>query len=810
MIRDAGSGGYRGRVGRGPVARYDTVAAPLLCRGVVASSGCERRGLTRSSARAAELARNSGPCRHKCRACGWTHQTVGPLSDDERTAGNAEGVSMTVGRRPTSSREGQLPFAPAPADDHSFTCVPPVTALERDFPSVQISLAAEHESWRKEVHRPASHTHKWWAQRLGSVFRGILAAAVTETAEEAIAAYSAPTRMPGLVVYDCFAGSGTTLVEGAKMGATVVGRDINPVAALVQRQALARWDEGLLDAAFKQVEGACRANIERLHQSDNGEPVLYYFWVASVACPACGDDVELFSNYVFAQHAYPQRYPIARATCPDCHDVVAVDLSKDIAFTCRNDHVTSPLAGPVSGQWMTCREGHRDKVISALAEAPPSYRMYAKLVLTKEDRREYRPINEFDRHLFGKAARLLDEHRQRLVLPTGDLEDGYNTRQAMRWGFLRWEQFFNSRQLYSLGLIGAAIRDLDPSPEREAVAALFSGTLEFNNLFCSYKGEGTGAVRHMFNHHVLKPERTPLEAHPWGTPASSGAFSTLFESRIIRALRYKLSPIELVPSGGVVRRLGGLSAPIGAEVATSWDGLTSGADAYVANGDSANTDLPNESVALIVTDPPFMDNVHYSELADFFHAWLSGIEPFQGYPQLPTTRAVGEVQSTSPEMFEKAIGRVWRECARVLRSDGILAFTFHQARSTGWIALVSALRDAGLVVTAVQPVKGEMTTSVTKSAAAEPSNLDSVVVCRKSSGCIAPPATTPYDAASTAVERLRVLRDAGIAVGAADVTSVVRGSVLALHTDPACATSLAGLAESAERLAEHARTVLGQ
>ena len=38
-------------------------------------------------------------------------------------------------------------------------------------------------------------------------------------------------------------------------------------------------------------------------------------------------------------------------------------------------------------------------------------------------------------------------------------------------------------------------------------------------------------------------------------------------------------------------------------------------------GDSSATGLSARSVDLIVTDPPFFDNVHYSELADFFHAW---------------------------------------------------------------------------------------------------------------------------------------------------------------------------------------------
>ena len=64
----------------------------------------------------------------------------------------------------------------------------------------------------------------------------------------------------------------------------------------------------------------------------------------------------------------------------------------------------------------------------------------------------------------------------------------------------------------TLGWLQAAIRRIEDSPTREMLLMLFSGVLEFNNLFASYKGEGTGAVRHMFSHHILKPERAPIEA----------------------------------------------------------------------------------------------------------------------------------------------------------------------------------------------------------------------------------------------------------------------------------------------------------
>ncbi len=51
--------------------------------------------------------------------------------------------------------------------------IKPNSALECGFPNIEISRISEQESWRKEINRPIYHIHKWWATRLGSVFRGI-------------------------------------------------------------------------------------------------------------------------------------------------------------------------------------------------------------------------------------------------------------------------------------------------------------------------------------------------------------------------------------------------------------------------------------------------------------------------------------------------------------------------------------------------------------------------------------------------------------------------------------------------------------
>src|SRR5262249_9453225 len=152
----------------------------------------------------------------------------------------------------------------------------------------------------------------------------------------------------------------------------------------------------------------------------------------------------------------------------------------------------------------------------------------------------YRPADGFDRALYEEARAELA--KRSAAYPTVPIKPGYNTNQALKYGYSHWHHMFNDRQLLCISMLADRIRAIPDQAEREAFSCLLSGVLEFNNMFASFKGEGTGAVRHMFSHHILKPERTPLEANVWGTPKSSGAFSTLFESRILRAVEYSENP----------------------------------------------------------------------------------------------------------------------------------------------------------------------------------------------------------------------------------------------------------------------------
>jgi putative DNA methylase len=652
------------------------------------------------------------------------------------------GVAATTNTHASTLASDQEPALPFP--EMGIVILPVVAgpkALEdASFPFERISEIAEVESWRKEIYRPIYHIHKWWAQRLGTVFRAILVGAFAPRGSDLLGLLYQPVRIPDATVFDPFMGSGTTIGETLKLGARAVGRDINPVAHFLVRNAMAVHDRSAILRTFDKIKKDVRESLRHFYRTTlpggGKAEVLYYFWVKQVPCPSCSERVDLFSSFIFARHAYPRRHPEAQAVCPNCGGINAVhyDTSRTACACC--DQTFNPKDAPAKGQRARCPSCQHDFSIAKVVredDLPPAHRLYAKLVLTPQGRKVYLPATDEDVQVFNEAETALAARPN--AYPVVAIEPGYNTNQALGYNYRYWHQMFNSRQLLCISLLGARIGEIEDPVLRDLFACLLSGALEFNNMFASYKGEGTGAVRHMFAHHILKPERVPLEANLWGTPKSSGSFSTLFEGRLRRALDYADNPFELEltkqKARTVASKIPGLSEPLGHPIADSFSEFDRGKRVYLSCGNSALTDLPDQSVDAVITDPPFFDNVHYSELADFFHVWQQHILNHGGNRSLGSTRSVDEVQDSQVKAFTDKLGNVFAEAHRVLRDEGLLVFSYHHSRQDGWRSILAAIMQAGFRISAVQPVKSEMSVAMPKNQAKEPIDLDVIMVCRK-------------------------------------------------------------------------------
>lgn len=603
------------------------------------------------------------------------------------------------------------------------------------FPFEHLSLISAYESHRKDIYRPIYHIHKWWAQRLGSVFRGIIIGATIESDKSLIDAFYDSFRRPGVKVFDPFMGSGTTLGEAHKLGCIALGRDINRVAFNNVKISLSKIEKSVIEKEFKNLEETVGKEIKALYSAVDSEgnacEVLYYFWVKVLPCPTCSHDTDLFSSYVFSRNAYVKKNPRTQVYCPECHDIFESTYGEDIE-TCKScSYSFNPSDGPAKKAIAVCSSCHSEFQIAKVAKSqgrPPSHRMYAKLVLRQDGKKEYLRITQDDLDSYNSVSRKLQ--RLQDELPTSTISNGHNTKQVLNYGYTKWVEFFNDRQLFSLLTLSKGINAIVDVKSKETLKLLFTAILDFNNMFASFKGEGTGAVRHMFSHHILKPERTPLEANLWGTPKSSGSFSTLFKTRIGRAIDYQKSPFEVRP-GTVENKIFNLSVPFTKAVSTSWPPKSyESSTMYISCGSSSETKLPDKSVDLVVTDPPFFDNVHYSELADFFHIWQELVFNNEKGGDI-TTRSIKEVQDVDASAFAKKLESVFSECYRILTSKGLMAFTYHHSRKEGWTSLISAVKGSGFNFVQAHPVKSEMSVATPKLQAKSPIDYDIILVCKK-------------------------------------------------------------------------------
>lgn len=652
------------------------------------------------------------------------------------------------------------------------------TALECDFPLVEISQISEQESWRKEINRPIYHIHKWWATRLGSVFRGITLGALSKPGTDVWEQFYNTHNLKGKIVLDPFMGSGTTLGEAVKMGAKAIGCDINPISTFLVRQAFTPVSEAELRAAFIQLEHQVAPEIQHYYQTRDPETgkliqVLYYFWVKIVTTPE-GEVIPLLSRYVFSQNAYPKKKPQAQIVCPNCWGISKdrYDVTELYCPHCK--HKFNPQSGPVAGQYVMAKNGQRYRIKELLPKdgSPPAHRMYAIMALRADGSKVYLPVQNEDLALYEEAKQRLAT--EVLPLPQAPVRPGHNTDQARGYNYTQWREFFNPRQLLCLGLLLREILNINDLAIQEQMLCLFSGTLEFNNMFCSFKGEGTGAVRHMFSNHILKPERAPLENSVWGTPKSSGTFSTLFESRLLRAKHYLNEPFEIkLEHDKHGKRTGSrkiiASYPISVCCVDTWKELSEvNSGLMILNGDSSKLPIPTGTVDAVITDPPYFDFIHYSELSDFFFAWLSPVLS-QRYSWMAreNSSSQGEVQHKDPHMFSLQLAAVFTEAYRVLKDDGVLAFSFHHSRAEGWAAIYEALNKAGLAVVTAHPVHAELRMANPKSATKSPISLDAILVCRKKA--FAPHRTSTFQDVYQVVDAFTArLQAAGLHISTGD------------------------------------------
>lgn len=613
--------------------------------------------------------------------------------------------------------------------------------IERDFPIEEINRLAVREV---NARKPIYLIHKWWARRPGPTFRAIVLASFLD--EKPMRLYYQHVNLKEKlgyepVIFDPFMGGGTTVAEAVRLGAKVIGIDVNPVAWFITKKELEPVNARAFMNTFKILEKAVSGRIKSYYETQcpNGHKsdIMYVFWVRSIRCENCRRDIPLFNSFIIASPS--EGYVVF---CPKCNHVFTTD-DRNVKTECSNPECKYhfiPSEGYVKGKAYKCPHcTYGSEILEAIRKEgkPPQLQMFALEYYCETcDKKGYKSVELDDKTLFEKAKREYEQRKNEIsgnLIPSQEIPDGFNTTQVKNFLYKYWAQLFNERQLLCLSLLLEQILKIEDENLREYFVTVFSNSLNANNMMCKYNMQAS-KLEPLFGHHVLWPPQWPIENNLWGTKYGRGTFRNYIRMAV-RALEYANNPYEVkIDSDGKSKKIKIYGDRISAKTTSDMTDLKNTADAMLLATTSENLRdyLPNESVDAVITDPPYYQNIMYSEISDFFYVWLhlalrDSYKEFQS-PLVDSRReiVVNKAFGKGQDFYINSMKRCFIECKRVLKKDGPLVMTFHHSSPEAWAAVLKALVESGFMVRSTYPIHSE-----TRSGVHPGIQYDSIISCRK-------------------------------------------------------------------------------
>lgn len=558
--------------------------------------------------------------------------------------------------------------------------------------------------------------------------------------------YSDSDFLDGLTVMDPFVGGGTTLMEATRFGATVVGMDIDPVPATISRFQLNAAEITRLEDELSDLQTAVGDDLARYHRTvdadGNDREVLYHFWVQVTDCHSCGEELEIHPRFQLARDTSEDNQI---AFCRHCHAVQKLALDREILVCDRCDRRTYIHAGTLRDGTVHCLACGADEELAENSERRdrlPTWRLFAQQYLERHGdgprqvSRRYKATTEEDRERYRAAEQALqgiDEDLQNIPERAIPVEGRSDARPVLH-GFTKYRDLFNSRQLLHLHKLAGAIRGCPDPDRRLALSLAFSEHLTTNCMLVGYafSYERTSPL---FSYQAFRHITRPVEVNPWLRRIGRGTYPNAV-LKLDRACDASRTPADLSRDGGKVT----------SEQAVGVDGSISNNLGDVPGNSVIATcsaeriaDLPRASVDLVVTDPPYGDNINYSELSDFYLAWHQVLDiappPYddpERHAPLQMNLAADGRQEDTLAPYRDVLGTVFRETERVLTPGGILIFTFQHSDPNTWLALGGAMAQSDFRVTNVVPLLGNGMSGLRSDAGRI--KWDATMICRTTAG----------------------------------------------------------------------------
>lgn len=533
-------------------------------------------------------------------------------------------------------------------------------------------------------------------------------------------------------VLDPFAGGGSIPLEAQRLGLEARASDLNPVAVLINKalieippsfagrapvfpgvddgtrtwpgahglaEDVRRYGQWMREEAWKRIGHLYpRAELP----DGTTATVIAWIWARTVTCPnpACGIETPLVSKWWLGKKKGKEAY------------IVPTVVGDHVEYSIGHDPAEAPTKdGTVNRNGARCLacETHID--FGYLRSEAQEGRMGAELTAVVAEGHNSRTYLGPDGDHVAASLQAVPSS-----VPVGDLPESALGFRVQAYGMLKYSDLFTARQLTALttfsDLVGEArdrvLRDaLDADMEEgDRLEAGGTGAAAYADAVATYLGMAVDriasvncslarwnaatskeSVTDVFSRQALPMVWDYAEGNPfqWG-PANLGW-----------SIAWVTDALERVPAQGKVVAL---------------------------QADASSRDYTN---AVISTDPPYYDNIGYSDLSDFFYVWLR--RSLKGiHPSLFSTMLVPKAEELvanpyrhggkdgAKDFFEDGFRAVFARARQGANPDYPMTvyYAFKQSEttadgrtSTGWSTILEGMIGAGWTITATWPMRSE-------------------------------------------------------------------------------------------------------
>lgn len=540
-------------------------------------------------------------------------------------------------------------------------------------------------------------------------------------------------------ILDPFAGGGTIPLEAQRLGLEAHASDLNPVAVLINK-ALIEFPPkfrdlppvfpGTAESEIGEWKGAkglaadvraygdwmrdeAQDRIGHLYPKADGKTVIAWIWARTVTCPnpACGIEMPLVRSWWLGKKKGKEAYVVPSVVADAEHP-----SGKRVEFSIGHDVDSAPTAatdgtvGRSGSECLACaasidlkyvRQNSRDHGLGAQLMA---------VVAAGDRRRDYLAPNDVQ----ANAAEVDPPGS----LPEGEIFDWPGRINVYRYGMTKWSDLFTNRQLVALTTFSDLVGE---ARERVLQDALASGMAEGERL----EAGGTGAAAYADTVAVYLGMTVARQAD------LGNALCRWEPNAECPRQLFARQAIPMVWDFAEGNPLGNSSG--------SWATLQQGSDRAFGSvaftpadrlaGRIAQEGASTRSLSgfVISTDPPYYDNIGYSDLSDFFYVWdrrsLRGVLPsLFGTMLVPKAEELvanpyrhgGKDEAKS--YFEDGFRDVFKR-ARESADDRFpmtVYYAFKQSESgldgtasSGWETLLDGMVRGGWAITGTWPLRTE-------------------------------------------------------------------------------------------------------